>query len=218
MQQTIALDRPNLSEDIAEKLREMIVDGSLEAERINEVHLARQLGVSRTPLREALMRLEAEGAVVSQPRYGFSVRPLSADEVEQIYPIRAILDPEALKAAGLPSQKSLAQLKRLNDRLMEATTPESIVTLDDKWHLELLAHCPNETLLNLIRQFMGRIRRYELALMRDRRVVENAFRDHADIIGALEKGNLSAACEALEQNLESGKTPILEWLRQCENK
>src|SRR5262245_36973472 len=105
MQQALSqLDRPNISDVLATALRDMIVDGRLPAgERINEVHLAARLQVSRTPLREALGRLVAEGALTSVPRIGYFVCPLTLDEFEQLYPIRAILDPEALRLAGIPS-------------------------------------------------------------------------------------------------------------------
>ena len=213
---TLCLDRPNLSDDVVEKLREMIVDGKVKADRINEVQLAAQLGVSRTPLREAMVRLEAEGAVISQPRRGFSVRALSVEEVEQIYPIRAILDPEALRTAGVPSQKRLARLAELNGKLMDAADLKAVITLDDKWHLEVLADCPNLALIELIKQFIIRTRRYELALMRDRHNVDRAIRDHAEIISSLERNDLDGACKALKMNMEGGKAPIINWLRERE--
>jgi DNA-binding GntR family transcriptional regulator len=216
MQSVTRLDRPNLSDDVAEEVREMIVDGRLNARRINEVQLASKLGVSRTPLREALMRLEAEGAIINQPRRGFSVRPLSIEEVEQIYSIRVILDPEALNAAGLPSQRRLKKLAELNVRLMDAADPKTVIALDDKWHLELLADCPNLILIELIEQFSIRTRRYELALMRDRHNVDRAIRDHSEIISSLERGNLARACKALRKNMEGGKAPIINWLGEQE--
>ena len=78
-------DRPNLSDDLATRLRTMVVEGELPAgERVNEVHLAARLGVSRTPLREALSRLASEGAVTSVPRLGFFVCPLTAEEVDRL--------------------------------------------------------------------------------------------------------------------------------------
>src|SRR5256885_11811966 len=99
-----AILRDNISHTVAIELRNMIVDGRLPAgERINEVHLSKQLGVSRTPLREALARLNQEGALRHVPRIGYFVRPLTLEEFEQIYPIRQLLDPEALRLAGLPS-------------------------------------------------------------------------------------------------------------------
>src|SRR5688572_10990022 len=103
METALEPPRDNLSGALVTKLRHMIVDGTLPAGgRLNEVHLAQQLGVSRTPLREALTRLAQEGALTSLPRIGWFVRPLTVEELEQIYPIRALLDPEALRLAGLP--------------------------------------------------------------------------------------------------------------------
>src|SRR5690242_13493814 len=88
-------DRPNISETAAQAVRRMIVDGRLAAgSRINEVRLAGSLGVSRTPLREALSRLVAEGALVVRPRLGMFVRPLTVEEFEQLYDLRPVLDPE----------------------------------------------------------------------------------------------------------------------------
>src|SRR5258706_15896922 len=82
-------DRPNISETAAQAVRRMIVDGRLAAgSRINEVHLAGSLGVSRTPLREALSRLVAEGALVVRPRLGMFVRPFTVEEFEQLYDLR----------------------------------------------------------------------------------------------------------------------------------
>jgi DNA-binding GntR family transcriptional regulator len=215
MQATRTINRLNLNEAVATAVRELILDGRLIAgERINEVHLAAQLGVSRTPLREALIRLVAEGAVSSRPRCGFYVCPLTVEELEQIYPIRALLDPEALRLAGLPSPERLARLEALNRQLREAVEPEDILKLDDAWHLELLDDCPNRVLLGLIEQFIRRTRRYELALMREKRNILRAVLDHDAILAALRAGDLAGACAALRHNMESGKAPIVAWLRE----
>jgi DNA-binding GntR family transcriptional regulator len=214
MQKLLGLDRPNLSESVVLLVREMIVDGRLPAgERINEVHLAAKLGISRTPLREALSHLAAEGALDIEPRSGFFVSPLTLEEFEQIYPIRALLDPEALRLAGLPNADRLAQLEALNRELGKAQDPEAVIALDDAWHLELLAGCSNRTLVDLIQQFMGRTRRYELALMREQRNVQRSFEDHVAILDALGSGQLARACQALRQNMKSGSGPIVAWLK-----
>jgi DNA-binding GntR family transcriptional regulator len=219
MQKPLIINRPNLNDAVAATLREMIVDGRLHAgERINEVHLADKLGVSRTPLREALIRLVAEGALNNLPRSGFYVRPLSLEEFEQIYPIRAILDPEALRLAGLPDPKRLARLESLNQKVGEAHDPDKVISLDDAWHRELLAGCPNPVLIGLIEQFMQRTRRYELALMRERRNVLRTIHDHEDIFAALRAGDLESACVALRRNMESGRAPIVAWLSERHTK
>ena len=212
-----SLDVPNLSERIRSLVREMIVSGELPPDsRINEVHLARRLEVSRTPLREALTALVGEGALTSHPRRGFFVRPLSAEELRHIYPIRALLDPEALRLAGLPTPRQIENLERLNRELEAARDVETRIRLDDTWHLELVAACPNPVLMELIRQFMWRTRRYELAYFRDERNVATASDDHRRILAAAGAGDLPGAIKALRINLTDGLEPILRWLQDGE--
>ncbi len=209
------LDRPNLSRQVADALRERVALGRIPSGvRINEVHLAAELRVSRTPLREALMSLVAEGSIEVAPRRGFFARALTLEEFEQLAPIRAVLDPAALKLAGLPSRRQVERLRAINRTLGAARDPERVIALDDAWHLELLAHGANDVLLGLIRQFMTRTHRYELVLMRERGSVRRATRDHAEIIAALAARNLPRACRALRHNMRSGNAVILAWLRQ----
>lgn len=211
----LAVGRDNLSDSAAAVLRNMIVDGRLPAgERINEVHLAQRLGVSRTPLREALARLASEGALTNSPRLGYFVRALTLEEFEQIYDIRPILDPEALRLAGVPDAKRIDRLEKLNRKLAAARDAETAIALDDEWHLELLADCANRVLVELIENIILRTRRYEIALMREAPNVMRASEDHARILAALRKNDLNAACAALKHNMQSGRAPIVEWLRR----
>ena len=214
--------RDNISDAVEVALRNMIVDGRLPAgERINEVHLARELGVSRTPLREGLARLAHEGALRSIPHFGYYVRELTLGEFEQIYAIRPLLDPEALRLAGLPSRERLERLRRINDQIEEAAgkqyDPTSVIALDDEWHLELIAECRNAVLIDLIGEFIQRTRRYEIALMREQRNVAVATANHKAIMAALRRRDLEAACVALRVNLQSGQAPVVAWLKARES-
>lgn len=216
---SLSLRRGNISDDVANALRNMIVDGTLAAgERINEVHLARTLGVSRTPLREALARLAREGTLTSVPRIGWFVKPLTLEEFEQVYPIRPLLDPEALRLAGLPSAETVDRLERLNAQIASAAggDADEIIALDDDWHLALIDHCPNKVLLELVRDFIRRTRRYELALMRERANVAAATDNHRDIMAALRRRDLDGAVTALRHNLTAGYEPIRSWLEARE--
>lgn len=217
MQSSPLLVRDNISDALAVELRNRIVDGRLPAgERINEVHLAQQLGVSRTPLREALSRLTHEGALRAVPRIGWFVRPLTLEEFEQIYPIRALLDPEALRLAGLPSPERLRRLHEINEQIEHAEDADAVIALDDAWHLELVAGGPNPMLVDLIKQFIQRTRRYEIALMREHRNVLRASLDHRAVMAALGRRDLPRACAALKRNLQTGKAPIAAWLKDRE--
>ena len=207
----------NISDAAVAAVRDMIVDGRLPAGgRINEVHLSQALGVSRTPLREALNRLSQEGALISTPRIGFSVRPLTLEEFEQIYDIRPLLDPEALRLAGLPSPATLARLRAINAKIEKTRDANAVILLDDAWHLELIAACPNKVLIEMIGQIIRRTRRYEIALMRERRNVLNAGFDHRAVMAALKRRDLAGACAALKKNLQTGKAPITAWLKERE--
>ena len=219
MQKPKLLKRSTVSDDVAAAVRALIANGGLaEGERINEVHLAAQLGVSRTPLREALNRLRAEDALTSAPNFGFTVKPLTLEEFEPLYGMRPILDPAALRLAGLPSAEKLARLRKLNAQIEATRDPERIIDLDDAWHLELIADCPNPILLDLIGQFVRRTRRYEIALMRERNNVLVAGSNHRAIMAALARRDLEAACSALQHNMQTGRAPIAAWLKSRETK
>ena len=219
MQKLESIARDNISDSVAVALRNMIVDGRLPAgERINEVHLSTQLGVSRTPLREALAKLAQEGALRSIPRIGYFVRELTLEEFEQLYDIRPLLDPEALRLSGLPSRELMERLRELNDKIEHTRDANTIIDLDDEWHLELIADCPNKVLVDLVKQFIQRTRRYEIALMREQRNVAVATANHKSIMAALRRRDLEAACTALRINLQTGREPIVAWFKIRERK
>lgn len=195
----------------------MIVNGVLPADsRINEVHLSEELGVSRTPLREALATLVSEGALENRPRRGNYVRPLTREEFESLYGIRPILDVEALRLSGIPNLQDLNRLVALNERLHAAKDARTRIERDDEWHLLLVENCGNPILLDLIRQFISRTRRYEIAYLRDSNHASTAYDEHRVIIDALRVGDLPAACDGLKTNLTTGMTPLLEWLDAME--
>lgn len=207
--------RPNISEDLANTLREMIFEGALsEGERINEVQLSVRLGVSRTPLREALTTLVAEEAMESIPRRGFFVRGLTIKEFEDIYPMRSFLDPEALRLSGVPDDKTIQRLEHIDKKMMAARSHKARALLDDEWHLELIKNCENDVLIGQIKLFMKKIQRYGLAFHKDKQVVEVSTTEHQEIIDALKQGDIETACEWLKKNLTSDTTPILNWLEK----
>lgn len=209
--------RQNLSGELADALRKQILAGKLAAgQRVNEVQLAAALGVSRTPLREALTALVGEDFVQVEPRRGFFITPLDLDEFRNLYAIRAILDPEALRLSGLPSPEQIVRLETINRDLAHEKRSSRRIDLDDAWHLALLSHCPNPILVDLVRQFMRRTRRYEHAFMDDDDLTGITVRQHGEILAAIRAHRLKEAVGALRRNLETGTGPILERLRRLE--
>lgn len=214
------MKRKNLSDELADHIRDLIATGKLvEGKRINEVHLATSLEVSRTPLREALGRLVSEGLVKSLPRKGFYVHKPGPEEVEQLYIMRAILDPAALRMAGPASGKQLGRLEALNLKILGAKGNAGlIIDFDDLWHLELLSHCTNYILLDLIQQFMRRTRSLEYAYMLEHANVEVAVGEHRRIQQALQDQDVERAASILHQNMQSAVPVLMDWVRARRNK
>jgi DNA-binding GntR family transcriptional regulator len=204
-----------LSTSLFDELRRKIQAGEFPpGEKINEVQLASRLDVSRTPLREALNKLAANNIVLSTPRVGFSVPPLSVTEFRDLYGMRAILDCAALRLSGLPKPEVLDRLEDLTARMAKEGSAARRIDLDDQFHLLLVEQCPNRLLLGMISDLMGRTRRYELAYLAEQAALEIATDEHMDILDALRMQDLPAAIEALQTNLSSGLEPLSRWLEE----
>ncbi|GAB4516718.1 MAG: GntR family transcriptional regulator [Parvularculaceae bacterium] len=207
------LSGESIKAQAAEAVRAMIMEGTLEdGARINEVRLAARLGVSRTPLREGLSQLVVEKMVRAAPRRGFFVCEFSIDEFQQLYDTRPLLDPAALKAAGLPAEAQIVHLEALNGKFLNARSAARAAGLDEEWHLALLSHSKNDVLMDLVRNVMMRMRRYEAALFRETRAIRNSNDEHAEILAALRREDLDGACLALARNVQSGRAEMLDWL------
>lgn len=194
-----------------DKLLQLIMAGDLpEDSRIVESALCTQLGVSRTPLREALFRLEQEGLVRQDMSRGFSVMPLTAREVREIYPIIWTLEVLALELAdGLVD---ISALKALNRSLQNSKTPEKQHESDDMWHEEIIAVCKNKRLLKQIQVLKQSVHRYEMAYMRHCDKLGTSIEHHQEIVQALEHRNPKEAARLLEEHWRFGMKTLLDWL------
>lgn len=183
-------------------VRDQVLEGRLPpTARINESELATRIGVSRTPLREALLGLEKEGLLVSAAGRGFFVRPLSVEDVREIYPVLWTLESLALRLRGIPRPAELAMLRRINARLeARLSKPPQALKLDTDWHRTLLRPCQNRRLLLMIRDLKRAAYRYEYAFMQQSNRVIVSVEHHRRIIDALEHGDMDRAVETLMEN------------------
>jgi DNA-binding GntR family transcriptional regulator len=197
---SLPISRRNLRHDAQAVLRQQLLEGQLEG-RLNECELSVELGISRTPLREALLGLEKEGLVVAAPGKGFSIVPLSAQELGEVYPILWTLECLALRLRGFPTADELAALTRTNDRL-EAKLHQSsaALQLDTEWHTALLKPCPNARLKESIRHLKQSAYRYEYAYMQEARRVIASVAQHRRILAALKRRDMETATATLEEN------------------
>ncbi|WP_401000432.1 GntR family transcriptional regulator [Agromyces sp. GXQ0307] len=209
----MAIERKNLRSQVREELLARMRAGLVSpGEGINEVQLAAELGVSRTPLREALIALESEGQITSQNGKGFRFVPLSATEFEELAPVMAALESLALELS--PPDELRAIGRRLSelaaDFHQEVVEHSLVVTKDDEWHAIMLSACPNRRLLDTIEATRGAFHRYESLLVPNDVMIERVAAEHAEIARHLADGDVAAASVALKANWMNGMRRILD--------
>ena len=200
-----------LRNDAREQLLQRILSGELEpGGRINESQLSLEFGLSRTPLREALMTLEREGFVRSEVNRGFIVAEPSSHEAREIYPIIATLEGLALRETGLLAGTILPELERINAEFASSgltdtgLEPAQAIKLDTAFHDTLISRCPNARLLELVRSHRQLLQRYEHIQMGDEGLIPHSVAQHAIIIQSLRLRDIDTAIAALEQNWRFG--------------
>jgi len=210
----VPIARAPLRSEVRRLLLERLLKGEpAPGTGLNEADLAAELGVSRTPLREALLALEYEGFVRTDPGRGFSVQPLTAREADEIYPILWTLEGLALREVNVAKVRR-GELERLNARLAEGKgDPYAALRLDRQWHDVLLEASPNRSLRETIAALKNRAFRYEYAYMCDSGRVITSVAQHAAIVTALDHGQADEAVRWLEANWRVSLQFLLPWLR-----
>lgn len=202
--------RSTLRDGLRDAVMERILSGELApGGRVNESRLAEELGVSRTPLREALLGLQAEGFVCSAASRGFSVEPLSAREVREVYPMLWTLEGLAVRLSGPLATTAVPGLERINRELAESPDSERALASDTAFHQTLISGCPNRRLLKTVGELRLVIRRYAHLHMQDGSHVKTSTRQHGEIISALRNGDVDKAVERLEENYRFGMDVLL---------
>ena len=213
MSETVPIIRRRLREDVRDAILRLFTHGELmPGTRIKEADLAERLGVSRTPLREALMALEKEGFLESRPSKGFSVIPLTVEEVQETYPIIWSLEKLSLDLAHA-EDIDVTRLTALNARLAKSSDPDEVKELDTEFHATLVGAAGNVRLTQLLDTVKLVVRRYGPAHMRDERLMAKSRKQHAAIVRACGRGDLAEAASLLETHWRFGMESITGWLR-----
>ena len=177
---------------------------------LQDTVIAAELQVSRTPVREALLRLAKEGLVDARQGRGFQVRALQRRELEEVYPILWTLEGLALALSPRAGEKTLQKLSRLNAQFADETlTPRKRVQIDADWHTTLVSECANGRLLEELKELRLVARRHELGYMRDGARVTASVGFHERIARALRAGDRDRARALLE---EHWRTSLAVWL------
>lgn len=202
MPRTLARD------DAYERLRQWIIDATLAPGEVLRDHdIAATLGVSRTPVREALRRLEDEGLVETALNRWTRVAAIDLTKVAEAYAIIEVLEVLALELAF--TKLASDDLRRLTDanRAMQSAaqqqSPKLAVSADEDFHGIWIDRAGNGELRVLLGQLKMKLRRVELAYFDSASRAQQSFREHAALVKALKRRALPEACAALRRNWRS---------------
>jgi len=173
--------------------------------RLREEEVAARLNLSRTPVREALRRLEAEGIVEHQPRSGAVVRQLSHAEVVELYEMRVVLERTAAEmAAKHGTEAEFDTLAALNRQIeAERSNPARAAAINQDFHRGLYLACRNRFLLDAARGLNNALLLLGPTTFTDEDRIDLVVRQHAAIIEALDAGDAEAAGAAAEAHLQA---------------
>ncbi len=212
------IPRTNLGEEVYRLLWKRILDGRLRpGDKLSDLRLSQELGVSRTPTREALQRLVSDGIVRAERNRGFFVASFSASDIAEIYDLRATLETMALREAAPRLTSDLlmsAQIDldvsegRLNAARTESEKLEAhtaFLEVDRGFHRSLVELAGNSRLQNIVEGLWAQIAVFQWAGGFRDHWTEAAITRHRAIIAALLQGDEQRATEELRQHVEEVK-------------
>ncbi len=199
------LSRSLAREDVYRTIKEWIVNLQLAPDEvIRDQELAARLGVSRTPVREALRRLEDEGFVVTSFHKWTKVAPSDIGEAQQLYPAVAALEAMATELAQPKLSKAdLTQLATINRALEQAVKlrdAAQAAALDTEFHALIVQRSGNAEIAKLLAALLPRIKRIELAHFGVQPIALQSVKEHRAIIDALKKGDGRLAGDIVKAN------------------
>ena len=208
-----------LRELVCEKIRQAITTGIFKSgERLMEIQLAEEMGVSRTPVREAIRKLELEGFVVMIPRRGTYVADISIKDITEVYEIRTALD---VLAAGLAAERisdeELEEMQRLLVEIgqhIEEGNIDKIVETDTAFHDVLYQASRNERLVNIISNLREQITTLRGRSMHYPGRLTNTLEEHRAIVDSMAQRDVEKAKKAVRDHMENAEHTLLKAIEE----
>jgi DNA-binding GntR family transcriptional regulator len=200
-------ERPELlAERLAGHLREAIIRGELPpGQRLVEYQMAKQWGVSRAPLREALHLLGAEGLISLSPHRGATVTPVSPEELEDLFALREMFEAYAARiAAGRATGEDLARMRELVAQMEVSIARRDVAryyTLAVEFHDVLMRASGNAVLVRLYNVVKRQFRRYQAVMARLPQLPERAIAEHKRILRAVETHRADEAASMVTRHI-----------------
>jgi DNA-binding GntR family transcriptional regulator len=208
-----------LREVVFEYLRTSILNGELEpGERLMELQLADQLGVSRTPVREAIRKLELEGLVEMVPRKGAYVADLSVKDILDVLEVRAYLEGlAAYLAAERMADEEVEELKNVQSQFENSLgnmDREGMIALDNKFHDKIIEGSKNNKLIQIVQGLHEQVQRFRVIYFNEYSQHEDLVKYHKAIVDAIEARDPKKAQKYAQIHIEKVEESILSWKKK----
>ena len=206
-----AIERPSLREEAMRRIRAAIIYGEIEAGRIHSAPaLAARMGVSVTPVREALLELTNRGMVIQVRNRGFRVVGQTAEDVEAVLELRELLEvPMTASLAGRLGARELAGFRELVDAGIEAARRGDLgefLDLDRRFHLGLLRRAGNPRVADVVDQALDQLRLVAFAKAAGRTSLVPVAEGHGTIVDAIAGADRTAVERAVREHLALTRT------------
>ena len=213
------MPRSDLREKVYTSLRRDLISGAISStERLGEERLAELYGVSRTPVREALARLQADGLVTRDEAGLHAYRPRLGD-LPDLYELRATLEARGITRSTSQSFDRAALSTLLDTwgalRTDPPDTTDDLVALDENFHVTLLAASGNSALTDALRAVNAKVRPVRILGGLDASAVVSAIDQHIDIVEHVLAGSLDTALELLLAHIDSSRDRVVERAQQA---
>ncbi len=203
----------SLRDAVYHALKKAIMTGVLVPdERLMEIPIANQLGVSRTPVREAIQRLEKEQLVIVLPRCGAKVAGITDKEVKDALDVRIGVEKMSVgMAAENITKEQIAGLRELNNKIKQAIIDENvslISDLDNQLHRKICESSGNNVLMDIMRQLEEHVLRYRFEYVKSIKGNFAIYEEHERIISAIEQNDVEAAGEHMVEHIRYQREQI----------
>ena len=204
-----------LREMVYEELKRQILTGAIvPGTRMMEVDLAEEMGVSRTPIREAIRKLEKEGLVTIEPRRGAYASMISTQDMVEILEVRQDLEGlAAYFAASRMSPVQMEELKEVADHYNAAVkegSMQDMIRYDTQFHRLIVDSCNNKILVNMVEQLQELVLRFRYIYYDNFKRADNMPAEHREIIEAIASGDEDRARAAADVHIDRLKQLVIE--------
>ena len=205
-----------LSHHVYTSIKNAIIRAQREPyERLIEEAIAADLGTSRTPVREALQKLEKEGLIFRRPESGFAVKGVAEEEVEDILGLQCLLEGYAGRlAASNITEDELRSLNDLISRQEDCSDTETFIRLDGEFHDALHRAAKNARLYDLVQGLRDSIDRYRIIVFRSQARLHLSVKDHKEMVSLMRTRNGRKIEKLIRTHLIRGKHIIKKTIRR----